>query len=181
LVAWRPQAGGLGSTRAPQIVGVTGSFGSPEQSKNDGGALGLIGPLSGDAYFRDLSIERAMTIQVNQEYVNDTAKLMMHRLIARAIGRDPSVIEKARISLDRSSSQHEGFSFIPEWSGLLRLPPSDVRRRLTSRDEEMTRLRLSSPFVVADGIDFSDIALRRRVWRAAKRLAVRSAVARTAM
>jgi hypothetical protein len=102
-----------------------------------------------------------MTIQVNQEYVNDTAKLMMHR---------------AKISLDRSYSQHEDFSFVPEWSGLLRLPPSDVRRRLTSRDEAMTRLRLSCPFVVADGIDFSDIALRRRVWRAAKRLAVRSSV-----
>jgi hypothetical protein len=116
-----------------------------------------------------------MTIRVNQEQVNDTAKLMMHRLIARAIGRDPSLIDRAKISLNRSSSErYEGYSFVSEWSALLRLPPSKVRRRLTSRDEEMTRLRLSSPFVIAEGIDFSDVALRRRIWRAAKRLAVKS-------
>jgi hypothetical protein len=116
-----------------------------------------------------------MTIRVNQEHVNDTAKLMIHRLIARAIGRDPSLIDRAKISLDRSSSErYEGYSFVNEWDDLLRLPPSNVRRRLTSRDEEMTRLRLSSPFVIADGIDFSDVALRRRIWQAAKRLAVKS-------
>jgi len=116
-----------------------------------------------------------MTIWVNQEQVNDTAKLMIHRLFARAIGRDPSLIDKAKISLDRSSSEpYEGYSFVSEWSALLRLPPSKVRRCLTSRDEEMTRLRLSSPFVIADGIDLSDVALRRRIWRAAKRLAVKS-------
>jgi hypothetical protein len=116
-----------------------------------------------------------MTIRVNQEHVNDTAKLMIHRLIARAIGRDPSLIDRAKISLDRSSSErYEGYSFVNEWDDLLRLPLSNVRRRLTSRDEEMTRLRLSSPFVIADGIDFSDVALRRRIWQAAKRLAAKS-------
>jgi hypothetical protein len=46
-----------------------------------------------------------------------------------------------------------------------------LRRRLTRRDEGMTRLRLSSPFVLADGIDVTDQTLRRRIWRAAKRLA----------
>jgi hypothetical protein len=117
-----------------------------------------------------------MTIRVNQELVNDTAKLMIHRLIARAIGRDPSLIERAKISLDRTASErYEGYSFVGEWDDLLRLPPLKVRRRLTSRDEEMTRLRLSSPFVIADGIDVSDVALRRRIWQAAKRLAVKSA------
>lgn len=116
-----------------------------------------------------------MTIRVNQEQVNDTAKLMIHRLIARAIGHDPSLIDRAKVSLDRSASgRYEGYSFVGEWSDLLRLPPSNVRRRLTSRDEEMTRLRLSSPFVIADGIDVSDVALRRRIWQAAKRLAAKS-------
>ncbi|MDH2405304.1 hypothetical protein QCM77_36245 [Bradyrhizobium sp. SSUT18] len=122
-----------------------------------------------------------MTIRVNQEQVNDTAKLMIHRLIARAIGRDPSLINRAKISLDRSVCQHyEGYSFVGEWSDLLRLPASTVRRRLTGRHQEMTRLRLSSPFVVADGIDFSDVALRRRIWQAAKRLAVKSAALESA-
>jgi hypothetical protein len=117
-----------------------------------------------------------MTIRVNQERVNDIAKLMIHRLIARAIGRDPSLIERAKLSLDHSSSQrYEGYSFVNEWNDLLRLPPSKLRRLVTSRDEEMTRLRLSSPFVIADGIDVSDVALRRRIWQAARRLAARSA------
>jgi len=112
-----------------------------------------------------------MSVELNQEHVNDTAKLMIHRLIARAIGRDPSLVEKAKVSLDRSSQRFEGYSFVREWSELLDLPPSEVRRLLASRSERMTRLRLSSPFVLAEGIDFGNTALRRRIWRAAKRVA----------
>lgn len=113
----------------------------------------------------------AMSVALNQEHVNDTAKLMIHRLIARAIGRDPSLVEKARVSLDRSSQHFEGYSFIREWSELLDLPTCEIRRLLASRSERMTRLRLSSPFILADGIDFSNTALRRRIWRAARRVA----------
>jgi hypothetical protein len=60
--------------------------------------------------------------------VNDTAKLMIHRLIARAIGRDPSLLDRAKVSLDRSSQHFEGYSFVREWSELLDLPSSDIRR-----------------------------------------------------
>ncbi len=112
-----------------------------------------------------------MSVALNQEHVNDTAKLMIHRLIARAIGRDPSLVEKARVSLDRSSQHFEGYSFIREWSELLDLPTCEIRRLLASRSERMTRLRLSSPFILADGIYFSNTALRRRIWRAARRVA----------
>jgi hypothetical protein len=115
-----------------------------------------------------------MSVKLNQEDVNDTAKLMIHRLIARAIGRDPSLVDKAKASLDRSSKHYEGYSFVREWSELLDLPPSEIRRLLASRNERMTRLRLSSPFVLAEGIDFGNTALRRRIWRAAKRVAQRS-------
>jgi hypothetical protein len=116
-----------------------------------------------------------MSIRINQEHVNDTAKLMMHRLIAREIGRDPSLVEKARVSLDRCSQHYEAYSFVREWSYVLGLPPSTVRRLLTSRGEEMTRLRLSSPFVLAEGVDFEDDVLRRRIWKAARRIVQRSA------
>ena len=112
-----------------------------------------------------------MSVELNQEHVNDTAKLMIHRLIARAISRDPSLVEKAKVSLDRSSQHFEGYSFVREWSELLDHPPSELRRLLVSRSERMTRLRLSSPFVLAEGIDFGNTALRRRIWRAAKRVA----------
>jgi hypothetical protein len=112
-----------------------------------------------------------MSVELNQEYVNDTAKLMMHRLIARAISRDPSLIERAKVSLERSSQHFEDYSFVREWSELLEQPPSEIRRLLASRSESMTRLRLSSPFMLAEGIDFGNTALRRRIWRAAKRVA----------
>jgi hypothetical protein len=113
----------------------------------------------------------AMSIGPNQEHVNDTAKLIMHRLVARAISRDPSLVEKAKVSLERSSQHFEGYSFVREWSELLGHPLSEIRRLLVSRSERMTRLRLSSPFILAEGIDFGDTALRRRIWRAAKRVA----------
>jgi hypothetical protein len=112
-----------------------------------------------------------MSVEFNQEYVNDTAKLIMHRLIARAISRDPSLVEKAKVSLERSSQHFEDYSFVREWSELLDYPLSEIRGLLASRSERMTRLRLSSPFILAEGIDFGNAALRRRIWRAAKRVA----------
>ncbi|MET4019829.1 MULTISPECIES: hypothetical protein [Bradyrhizobium] len=121
-----------------------------------------------------------MSVRINREYVNDTAKLIMHRLIARQIGRDPSLVERAKDSLAHNYQRFEGYAFVREWSDMLGFPPSTVRRRLTSRDEEMTRLRLSSPFVLAEGINFEDDTLRRRIWKAAKRIAERSAIHQTA-
>jgi len=112
--------------------------------------------------------------QVDKERVNDTAKLMMHRLVARQLGRDPSLVERAKDSLGRSAEHFHNHTFIRDWRELLNLPLSEIRHRLTCRDEEMTRLRLSSPFVLAEGVDFEDEALRRRIWRAAKRIVLRS-------
>ncbi len=56
-------------------------------------------------------------------------------------------------------------SFVREWIELLKRPVPEIRHRLTSRDKDMTRLRLSSPFVLAEGLDFEEEALRRRIWR----------------
>jgi hypothetical protein len=64
-----------------------------------------------------------MSTGLNQEYVNDTAKLMMHRLIARAISRDPSLVEKAKVSLERRSQHFQDYSFVREWTELLDHPP----------------------------------------------------------
>jgi len=114
-----------------------------------------------------------MSNQFNTEHVNDTAKLMIHRLIAREIGRDPSLIERAKDTYARNS-QHLGHSFVQDWNDILDRPANEVRHLLTSRDENMMRLRLSSPFVLTDGIDFTDVNLRRRIWRAARHVAYRA-------
>jgi hypothetical protein len=113
-----------------------------------------------------------MIVSINQETVNDTAKLIMHRLIARRLLRDPSlVVQVARQSLAKMAVRFPDRPFVREWDVVLRRSPKEIATFLTDRGDEARRLRLSSPFVVAEGIDFTEEALRRRIWRAAKRIA----------
>jgi len=112
-----------------------------------------------------------MSVAVNQETVNDTAKLIMHRLIARRLLRDPSLVVQARQSLAQMAIKFPDRSFVREWDVILRRSAKEIAKFLTDRGDEARRLRLSSPFVIAEGIDFTDEALRRRIWRAAKRIA----------
>jgi hypothetical protein len=112
-----------------------------------------------------------MYAPLNQETVNDIAKLIMHRLIARWLARDPLLVDRAKASLAKISVRFPDRSFVADWEELLRLPTNELRARLTSRDQHMKCLRLSSPFVTAEGVDFADQTLRRRIRRAAKRIA----------
>ena len=115
-----------------------------------------------------------MRATLNQEIVNDTAKLIMHRLIARLLVRDPLLVDRAKALLADISVHFPDRSFVADWKELLRLPTREIRALLTSRNQDMKRLRLSSPFVTAEGVDFGDQALRRRIRRAAKRLVARA-------
>jgi hypothetical protein len=89
----------------------------------------------------------AMTIEVNQGVVGDTAKPIMHRLIARQIRRDPALVEKAKIAHAHQADQFAGWPFEREWDELLSLPPDELTSKLISRDREMVRLRNSSPAI----------------------------------
>ena len=60
-----------------------------------------------------------------------------------------------------------------EWDELLSHPPDELTSKLISRDREMVRLRNSSPFYLAEGIDFGDYDMRIRIGRAAKRVVER--------
>ena len=115
-----------------------------------------------------------MHTRLNQETVNDTAKLIMHRLIARLLARDPLLVDRAKVSLAKLASHFPDRTFIADWDDLLCLPMSELRALLTSRHQNMRRLRLSSPFVTAEGVDFSDQRLRRRIRLAAKRIVARA-------
>jgi hypothetical protein len=110
---------------------------------------------------------------INQERINDTTKLIMHRLIARSLARDPMLIDRAKASLAGMAARFPDRSFIQDWDELLARPIEQLRMLLTSRDQEMMRLRLSSPFVTAEGVNFTQEPLRRRIGRAAKRIAAR--------
>ena len=114
-----------------------------------------------------------MNARINQETVNDAAKLIMHRLIARQIRRDPTLVERAKIAHARQADQFAGWPFVDEWNDLLDLPPSELTSKLISRDREMVRLRNSSPFYLAEGVDFGDYRVRIRIGRAARRVAER--------
>ena len=115
-----------------------------------------------------------MYTPLNQEIVNDTAKLIMHRLIARLLVRDPLLVDRAKVSLADISAHFPDRSFVADWERLLRLPTWELRTLLASRNQDMKRLRLSSPFVTAEGVDFRDQALRRQIRRAAKRIVARA-------
>jgi hypothetical protein len=117
-----------------------------------------------------------MNSAVNQETVNDTAKLMMHRLISREIRRNPSLVERARVSHARTAQSYAGRPFVQEWDELLKLPAAELRVRLISRNSDMVRLRLTSPFLLAAGIDLTDYDFRLRIRRAAKRIAERGVI-----
>ena len=119
------------------------------------------------------ALKQNMIISVNQEAVNDTAKLMMHRLILRKIGRDPSLVERAKSLHEQTARRYTGRPFVQEWDELLKLPATELRMRLISRDSDMVRLRLSSPFLLVAGVDFTDYDFRRRIRRAARRVVER--------
>ncbi len=110
---------------------------------------------------------------VNQGVVGDTAKLIMHRLIARMIRRDPTLVKKAKIAHARQAVQFEGWPFVGEWKDFLSLLPIELASRIVSLDREMVRLRNSSPFFIAEGVDFGDYEMRLRIRRAARRVAER--------
>jgi hypothetical protein len=114
-----------------------------------------------------------MRTTLNRETINDTAKLIMHRLIVRELVRDPSLVARARTSLEKMEARFPGRSFVQEWDTVLWRPVNEIVAVLRGRDDDARRLRLSSPFVLAEGIDFKDVALRRRIGQAAKRLAAR--------
>lgn len=110
---------------------------------------------------------------LNEGVVGDTAKLMMHRLIVRMLRRDASLVEKAKVAHDRQADQFAGWPFVREWQELLALPPNELASKLISRDREMVRLRNTSPFYLAEGVDFGDYQARVRLRKAARRVVKR--------
>ena len=105
--------------------------------------------------------------------VNSLTKLARHRLAARALARDPGLIDHANAALDRLETLNGWWPALDEWRDLLSRPVEEVRRLLTARTEEMDRLRIDSPFFMLSGhgLDFTDDYQRRRIWALGKRVA----------
>jgi hypothetical protein len=115
-----------------------------------------------------------MEIKVNGSEVGDTAKLIIHRLIARRIRRDPMLVEKAKAVHARQADQFEDWTFVPEWEALLSLPPAKLASKLAGLEQDMVRLRNSSPFYLAFE-SLKDPEFRVWIARAARGLRSRAA------
>ena len=75
-------------------------------------------------------------------------RLRTHRLIARKIDADPSLLEIPRRNLDRWREQLQGEDLAAwaEWRALLKQPWENTRALIVADTEESTRVRLSTPF-----------------------------------
>jgi hypothetical protein len=109
------------------------------------------------------------------EIVNDVAKLIISRLISRALFRaDDEIILKARVRLNEKAAREGETDYIRMWREIVYAPPERIMQVLRSRDEEAYWLRLTSPFSATDaGYPIRDIEFRRRIWRDARRLVLR--------
>jgi hypothetical protein len=74
----------------------------------------------------------------------DHRSLMMHRIIAGRLRRDPSLLEVALGNMARWNCQDR--AWWREWSLILRQPLEDIVAVLECDEEEARRLRQSSPF-----------------------------------
>lgn len=101
---------------------------------------------------------------VNRESVNDRAKLILHRLVARRLQANPSLLDEALVRLQ--SLEGPAPDYVVEWSRVLDRPAEEIAKLIGSRSQQMTHLRVSSPFRLPEGFD--DETWRRRVWKKAK-------------
>ncbi|MFC3125116.1 hypothetical protein ACFOD4_08595 [Pseudoroseomonas globiformis] len=106
----------------------------------------------------------------NAEAINDRAKLLMHRIVARVMADAHDAgeaLDAARgwlVRLEAEGRVHRDFR---EWQRLLSLPPDRLRREITRRGERWDALRSTSPLPVSLAC-LRDEALRRRIWRKAR-------------
>ncbi|CAO3402559.1 hypothetical protein VH569_18415 [Azospirillum sp. 11R-A] len=105
----------------------------------------------------------------DMETTDDRVKLIYHRLVAREIRRDPALIERARKIVEDLSTKPNQRSHVFEWKALLAQPSEKVRHFIVSRNQDATRLRITSPFPMLPELSVQDEQTRRRMWRKAKK------------
>jgi transcriptional regulator of acetoin/glycerol metabolism len=105
----------------------------------------------------------------NPELVNDRAKLLYHRLVARRLRREPLLIARARDVISKRPFSDINLHIVEDWRRLLSGSTPQLVDVLIGRSPEAKRLRLSSPFPFVNELKIEEEELRRRLWRVAKR------------
>jgi len=109
-----------------------------------------------------------MTTTVNRETINDRFKLAFHRVVARRLKGDPELLDEARSVVRGWASDGRPGDYVSEWDALMSRSVGDVRKVIVGRDENMKRLRVSSPFsLLADRIVGDEG--RTKLWRIVKK------------
>ena len=105
---------------------------------------------------------------INRETINNRFKLACHRLVARRIASDPALLERASEIVAEWSRETDRPDFVDEWRDIFARPVADIRRVIVARDEDIERLRISSPFLAirTECLDDND---RLRLWRIVRR------------
>ena len=113
---------------------------------------------------RETSSNIALKPVVNRESVNDRAKLILYRLVARSFRTNPALLEDARARLQ--SLEGPVPDYVIAWAQVLERRAPGVAKLIGSRSDRMNHLRVSSPFRLPEGFD--DETWRRRVWKKSK-------------
>jgi hypothetical protein len=107
------------------------------------------------------------------EALNDRAKLLYHRLVARRIRRDSDLLAKARAALDSPPFANSERESAVRWRQLLDGPVDHIFDTLIGRSADARWLRADSPFPFVDVLKIDDVQFRRRLWRVAQRASKR--------
>jgi hypothetical protein len=112
--------------------------------------------------------------RTNAEQINDRAKLLYHRLVARRLRRDPGLVPRVRDVVGKSPFAAAAPLWADEWRRLLSAPLPQLLGVLVERSSRATRLRVNSPFPFVDELKIEKEELRRRLWKVARRGFVRA-------
>lgn len=77
----------------------------------------------------------------------DERSLALHRLVAKKLAAEPSLLDLARANVARwQAANHTPSPALAEWEQILDQPLDDIAAMLVERSEHAMRLRQSSPF-----------------------------------
>ncbi len=105
------------------------------------------------------------------EMVNDRVKLLMDRLVARRIRRDPELVGRAYDWLANFREQSRTRKWwIDEWLDILRQGNDEVCRFISSREQSARQMANCSPLYSKPAIGdmFYDLQLRNRLLKKAR-------------
>ncbi|WP_434516471.1 hypothetical protein AB6Q56_07630 [Dechloromonas sp. ARDL1] len=87
-----------------------------------------------------------MEIDGNKYLTSDWRSLEMHRLIAKKLETNPSLVDRARSNISRWKSTRGVVRSYTEWEEILSSGKDRILRVLVGEDQDSARLRSSTPF-----------------------------------